>query len=424
MRMRSEWLGSPLVRLGLLVALLAAGLVPVMSRGGQWLGSWKLALDWGTSSVILLGPVAAGIACGVYARIHRAGLADLLGQAVRPWRGWVTPALAVWGLAGTALLLLCGFTTTAAWLAGATAYPHLWWVVLPALLVLGAQVALGGLVGGLTGRYWAVPWVAVGTFVLFILTSIGVIPVVFDTGGATGTLAGQTYSPPWFAFQSVVAVGVAATAMTVSNRELFRVSPLPWKLGTGAAAGAAALTLVFVDAPLERYEPVRSIGYECRDGRPRVCMTEDARRPLDDLATKMQRLAGALEAAGAHLPDRFVHARPGSTPAQDAGVLRLFVDEVLAERVGYPAAAESLTTPAPCAAYSSDDPRDLPETWFAVNATLVRWLLVQEGEESVPSGDHPMADWWALPVEQQYAWVRATYSALRDCRLRDLRLPR
>lgn len=422
--MRTEWLGPARVRVGLFVALVAAGLVPVMSRGDRWLGSWKLALDWGTASVILLGPVAAGIACGVYVRIHRAGLADLLGQASRPWRGWVTPAIAVWALAATAVLLLTAVTTTTAWLTGATAYPHLWWVILPTLLVVGAQVAVGALVGGLTGRYWAVPWVAVGTFILFILTSIGVIPVVFDTGGATGSLAGETFSPPWFVFQSVVAVGVVTTALALSNRPLFRASFLPWKAVTGATAGAAVLTLVFVDAPAERYHPVSSIGYECRDGRPVVCMTQDAKRPLDDLATKMQRLARPLEAAGARLPDRFVQDRPGSAPAPDVGVLRLYVDEVLAERVGYPAAAESLATPASCAAYSSDNPRDLPEKWFAVNATLVRWLLVREGQESAPSGDNPLAAWWALAVEQQYAWVRTTYAALRDCRLHDLRLPR
>ena len=52
----TEWLGAARVRFWLVCALVAAGLVPVLSRGAEWLGSWKMALDWGTSSVILLGP--------------------------------------------------------------------------------------------------------------------------------------------------------------------------------------------------------------------------------------------------------------------------------------------------------------------------------------------------------------------------------
>ena len=55
---RTEWLGAVRVRVLLVCALTAAGLVPVLSREASWLGSWKMALDWGTSSITLLGPVA------------------------------------------------------------------------------------------------------------------------------------------------------------------------------------------------------------------------------------------------------------------------------------------------------------------------------------------------------------------------------
>lgn len=421
---RSEWLGSGRVRVALAVTLVAAGLVPVLSRQAQWLGSWKLALDWGTSSLILLGPVAAGIACGVYVRLRRAGIADLLGQSARPWRGWTAPALAVWVLGSGAMVALCLSATTAAWLAGATAYPRLGWVILPALSVLGAQVAIGALIGSLTGHYWAVPWAAVGTFFLFLLTKLGVIPVVFDTGAATGTLVGETFSPHWFVVQGVLALGITATVLALSHWTLFRTSSVLWKATTGAMAAAAAFTLIAVEPPPDRYEPTASVDYACRDGRPVVCLTEDAKRPLDDLAAKMQRLAGSLVAAGAPLPDRFVRYPPGVEPDPGAGAVRLFVEEQLASEVGYDAAAESLVTPAVCTAYSSDEAGVLPEEYFAVSSILVRWILVQDGHESAPSADDAQAGWWAQPTEEQYPWVRTTYDALRDCRLDDLRPPR
>lgn len=420
--LRGEWLGRPWFRAVLLAVLVGVGLIPVLTSG-SWLGSWKVALDSGIFSVTLLGPAAAGIACTVYARIRRAGFDDLLASSSRPWLGWVAPAAGVWLLAVLALLIICAVTTATSWWAGSRPYPELSWVLLPTAAVLAAQVGLGALVGARSGQYWAAPWAAIATFGLFILSSIEVIPVVFRTGGTTGDLAGETFYVPTFGYQAVVAVGCAAVALALSHRTLFGLASLLWRGTTVVAAGAAAVALVVLDPSGELYAVDDSTGLACVEGRPTVCLLEDAARPLDDLAAQMQALATHLETAGATVPDRFAVPLPGGRTDPGVGFIHLVGDERLAATVGPEAAARSLTKPTDCPAYSSDDPRALPESWFAVAATLERWLLVQEGDAAAPT-DGRTARWWALSAHEQHPWVRATYDALRDCRLDDLRLPR
>jgi hypothetical protein len=418
---RGEWLDRPHIRICLVVVMIAAGLVPVLSRRAEWLGSWKMALDQGTFSITLVGPVAAGIACAVYVRFRRSGVPDLLSQAGRPWVGWITPAFGVWILASLAVILICAFTTTATWAVGAHAYPELSWVVPAALIVLGAQIAIGALMGSQIPHYWAVPWAGVIVFTLYILSSVGVLPGVFRTGGVTGSLAGETFAarPIWL--QALAALGIAVAAMALSWWDLFRISSLPHRVGVVVVLCGAIPALLQLPADSDlRYAPQAVVDYDCRDGRPTVCMLEETTRPLDDLAAAMQRLARPLLAAGARLPDRFTQSTHLAMDPSD-GVINL--DDELSAEVSVEAAARSLSVPAACPAYSSDDPDAFPEVLFAVRDVLVRWILVQDGQETPPSGDHPTADWWALPLEQQRPWVRSTYDALRDCRLFDLHLP-
>ncbi len=418
---RGEWLDTPRIRICLVAVMIAAGLVPVLSRKAEWLGSWKMALDQGTFSITLVGPVAAGISCAVYVRFSRSGVPDLLSQAGRPWVAWITPALGVWMLASLAVILICAFTTTTTWAVGAHAYPELFWVVPPALVVLLAQIATGALMGSRIPHYWAVPWAGVITFTLYILSSVGVIPGVFRTGGVTGSLAGETFAarPIWL--QALAGLGIVAVAMAMSWWDLFWMSSLPHRAAVGVVVGGAIPALLQLPGDSdERYASQTAVDYDCRVGRPTVCMLEETTRPLDDLAAAIQRLAVPLLAAGVRLPDRFTQSTYLARDPSD-GVISL--DDELSADVSVEEAARSLSVPAACPAYSSDDPRDLPEKWFYVDDVLVRWILVQDGQEAAPSGNDPVADWWTLPPEQQWPWVRQTYDALRDCRLFDLRLP-
>ena len=418
---RNEWLGTPRVRLALAAAMVAAGMVPVLSREASWLGSWKMALDWGTFSITLLGPVAAGTACAVYVRNRRAQLPELLSQAARPWLGWVAPALVVWLLAAVGVVLICAATTTATWAAGANAYPSVSWVVLPALVVLAADVAVGALIGSVVGHPFAAPWAAVTTFTLFILTSTSVIPGVFRTGGVSGSLAGGTFVTRTLVLQAVAALGFAAGAMALSHVDLFRDSSLLTRVVTAVTIVGTAVALFGLNGDHERYALVADPEYECREGPPAVCMLAETTRPLDDIAGRMQRLSEHLTVAGASLPDRWLQVM--GTPHPADGAINVPSDYVLDDQVSDADAAEALSTPADCPAYSSDDPTVPLEATFAIRRILTRWILVQAAQEPAPS-DGPLAAWWALPPEEQHPWVRTTYDALRDCRLGDLRPPR
>ncbi|KAA1421936.1 hypothetical protein F0U44_06645 [Nocardioides humilatus] len=422
MALRAEWLGDRRARLIMFAALLGVGTASIMSRGTRWLGSWKLAIDEVGGSVFLVGPVAAALTCAVYVRLQQAQVDELLSQAARPWRGWTAPALGVWALASCAVGLLAVVTTVAARIAGATVYPQLSWVMLPALLVLGAEVALGALVGTRSQRYWVVPWVGVGTFLLFLLTRFHVIPVVFDTGPTSGELIGETFDPPWFVYQSVAAIGVATAAISASHTHLLQRSSVAWKAFLCLSATAALITLAFIRPPVDRYRPAPTEADVCYPEHPTVCMTEDGHRPLLDIVGKMVSLARPLIEAGVRLPERFVPIESTSAADPHTGILSFQDDDQLARSVDEEMAAESLATPRLCAAYSSDDPRVLPEVYFSVYNTLVLWLLVQAGDKSPPT-DGSTATWWALAPEQQYAWVRTTYAALSDCRLNDLVRP-
>lgn len=414
---RPEWLGAARVRVLLVCALAGAGLVPVLSRGASWLGSWKMALDWGTSSITLLGPVAAGIACTVYVRIRQAQLPELLSQAARPWLGWVAPAAAVWVLAAAAVLMICALTTTAASATGAHAYPGLSWVVLPALVVLAADIGLGALIGSAVGNYWAAPWAAVAAFTLFVLSSIGVVPGVFDTGGVTGSLSGETFAARVLVLQGVAGLGLAAGAMALSHWELFRVSSLGTRVATGVTVAGTVVALFQLNGDHERYVALDRVAYECAGDRPTICLAQETTRPLDDLAGKMHGLAEHLDAAGVRLPDRFVQ-RTG-TPVVDSGAISMPSEVELTDHVSYSDAAASLATPADCPAYYGDT---FPERLFAIKGIVERWILVQDGREPVPA-EGPFVGWWASPVTQQHPWIRATYDALRSCRLHALRPP-
>jgi hypothetical protein len=416
----AAWLGSPRARFYLLLAMLGAGLLPVLGREASWLGSWKMALDWSTFSITTLGPVAAGIACSAYVRFRRSGVPDLLSQAGRPWVGWLAPALGVWALASLAVSLVAAFTTTAAWAVGAHAYPELFWVVPPALVVLGAEVAIGALIGSRIPHYWAAPWAAVIVFTCYILSSVRFLPGVFRTGGVTGSLAGETFAASPICLQALGAIGVAVLAMALSRWDLFLTTSLVHRALAGLVVCAAIPALLLLPGDSDaRYVDVAEPRYECRTGEPTVCLLEETTRPLDDLTGRMQRLAGPLVTAGARLPARFAQPAPLARDPSDGVVI---LDDELSSQVSDGAAAESLVTPAGCPAYYSDSPGAFPERLFTIRRILVRWLLVQDGQGSAPTDGGP-ADWWALPVEQQYPWIRESYDALCDCRLFDLRLP-
>ena len=403
-----------------LLALVLVGSVPTLSRGTDWLGSWKMALNAGLFSLTLVGPASAGIACAVYTRFATSGTEHLVLTGSRPWRAWLRPAAATWSLGAAAVLAITLATTSAAQAAGSANYPETFWVALPALCVLAAQVAVGVVIGAVGRRRWLAPLAATVTFGLGVLGAVGAIPDIFRAYVVTGTYAGESYVVSTHVLQAGAALGVVAALLALSHRAVLRDSSWVPRVLVGAlvvAGGACYFTLghghhastrLSADPPLV-----------CHGAAVRVCLAEETTRPLDDLVRRMERQAVALHDLGLTLPARYVDDLAGTRDERDGGV-PLLVDETLADTVSDETAARVLSTPARCAAYSADVPP--PEASFAARRLLARWLLVRAGRWE-PDPDDSDRAWLESDLDEQRQWVTTTYERLRACDLQSLRLP-
>lgn len=413
------WLGSRRAVALQLVGLVAIGLVPLLSRGAPWLGSWKMALDAGLFSLTLIGPVSAGIACVTYARLATSGIEPLLRTAPRPWWPWLRPALATWSLGAVAMLALTAAATTGARLAGALPSYDTLWVVVPALAVLAAQVAVGVAVGGLGRRTWSAPIAAAATFALGVLGSTGVMPEIFRAGGLGVSYAGETFDASTLGLEATAALGAAAGLVLLSHPQLVAGSAVSRTLTSLLVLLGATCYVALGNGTHERYRAAPEQELVCRGATVRVCMARETTRPLDDLLARMERQAVALLDLGLELPRRYVQPLPATPPTEADGGLYL-LDEELRATVSEEVAAVSLATPARCAAYSADTPP--PEASFDARRLLARWLLVRAGLLEPGDDDRDRA-WLQSGLEDQRSWVTTTYERLRTCDLDSLRLP-
>jgi hypothetical protein len=413
------WLGDRRTVMLELLALVAVGLVPVLSRGTDWLGSWKMALDAGTFSLTLIGPVAAGMACATYVRLVTSGVEPLVATGPRPWCPWLRPALSIWGLAALAMLAITLGVTTAARLAGAVPYYDTCWVVVPALCVLSAQVSVGVLLGAVGRRVWLAPVAAAATFSLGVLGAVGVMPEIFRTGGLGVSYAGETFDGATLGLQTGAALGIAAGLVLLSNRRVLARSATSRVVGALAVVLGAGCYVALGNGIHDRYRPLADPELVCRGDAVSVCMARETTRPLDDLVDRMERQAVALRELGLELPARYVQPQAVRDPAPTDGSLYL-LDQELNATVSDDLVALSLATPAQCPAYSADTAP--PEASFGARRLLARWLLVRAGLLE-PEDDDADRAWLESGLDDQRPWVRATYEQLRSCDLDALRLP-
>lgn len=408
------WLGGARLVLAQAVVLLAAGVVAVLPRREDWIGSWKLALDSAAGSTVLVGPVAAGLACLVHARLRGSAAAEIIAQSPRDWRCWLQPFAALWALASLALVLVAAGTTTTASLAGVPAYPQVLWVLLPAVAVLGSQVAIGAAIGWSSGRPWAAPLTAVLLFLLYVWTVTGPLPEFFDTGSATVSLAGFTFAPWPSVALGVAGLALATIVLALANRRILLATPTRRGV-VGLAVGVWLLSWFTVGDSGERYVPVANPTLTCAGAEPEVCLLAETPRPLADLARKVERHARALRAVGAPLPDRF--AEQWDLAPSDDGVV--IVNEFSRAEVSDELAIDTLVRPARCAPDYEDGP---PEAVWVARDLLARWLQVESGDR-VPRSRDPWFAWLTGPAGPREEWVRTTYGQLAACDYDKVRMP-
>lgn len=414
----APWSGgraAVLVKLGVLVL---AGTVTVLDGHPFWAGSWKAALDWGTVSTALIGPLAAGLAAATYARIARGAGRDALDASPRPLLAWTAPALCLWCLAGSAMTAITLVLTAAVGLSGLRAYPQYLWVLPAAGVVLLAQVAIGAALGTRVAAAWIAPIATIVVFGLGVLGAVGLIAPLFDTGGVTSPLAGEGFSAAYVGAQTLACAGLTALAGLVA-------APRLWHTGTtriAAVALIAAGLAAYVDLRTthgDRYVTAAA-GRVCAGQRVTLCTAAETTRSPDRTVEVFDREIEVLDRLGVAHPDRWEEPLPGAPSATTSGVLLLTPGVDPRSLPGSEAIAVSIATPAPCTGFAN--PAGPPISALNAQHLLADYLLAEIGAYR-PAGDAPDARWLARPESVKASWIRTTYAALRSCRLDALRLP-
>lgn len=410
----TTWLGgrrAVLLTFGLLVA---AGALVASSRIGDWRGSWKMALATGAGATAFVGPVAAGVACLVYARLRSSAMSEVLRQSRRDWLRWLQPLLATWLLAFAALVVVTAATTTIAWRSGVPAYPEYLWIVLPAGGVLAAQTAIGAALGHASGRAWTAPLAVVLVFLLLLWTLTGPMPEFFDTGLVSSDLAGLRFVPePWLA---VGAAGLllAVCVVGLAHRSLF-LATAGRRVLVGLAALGWVATWWAVDSDAQ-FDFLADPQWTCAGAHPEVCVHAETPRPLADLAARVDRQAAALRALDVALPARFVQTL-GEQPT-GTGPINL-LESASRRTVPDEIATDALTRPTSCPADTGAGPAHLS---FEARHLLGRWLQVRAGLLE-PRPDDADRAWLTGDPAVADAWVRTTYVQLTACAYDQLRMP-
>lgn len=413
------WQGPRWKTLVLTSVLLAVGLITLLDRGLVWVGSWRQAIDWGTGTVILLGPLAAGLAAWQYARMREVHFADFASTAPRGLTAWLAPGGLVWiqgSLAVVGSTLVAGLTTAF------FDVPSHWTdlaIVPGALAVLAADVAIGAALGVATGHPWIAPPAVVVVYVLGVASGWGLLPGIFDTGGATGSLVGEQFNGPVIFLQALAALGIAAGAtwavvsvLAIRSRWTMTALVLP------VLAGAAAYVQLG-DTGHERYrytdDPIR---YTCAGESPEVCLAADTPRPLKALEREFARQAAILEPLGFPLPERFLQSIPGMRYSGDVGIIPFYDDDVSRDDADPYSVSLALGTPRDCPEYASSDLADGDA--LTVHFVLMSWIADRTGTDDVNDGS--VEGRW-MASEAGLAWARSTYPKVAACDFRKAVLP-
>lgn len=419
--------GCAAARLLPLLLLVAVGVV--LSRGTPWLGepSWTVIRIAG--SVIVLGPVVAGLAAMDAARWNEehltATLRSLPRSAVARWH--VVLANAAVGIGVLLVVQAVGYVANLAVGVGYVASPgSALLLVLGACAALLGSAAVGALVGLLWGSVLAAPLAAAGLYGLALLALSLDFPSLFaimgGAGGMVGLRAGTT------AFVALVGFHVLLTAAVLAAYALrdgvVRRRPAALLLAAATGGAVAVTTWTVVADPEQVVVDDRPVAWVCAGDQPRVCLPRESPRQLDWLAAEMHDLAEPLAAAGATVPGTYRLEVPGHDRDLAEGSFAPLDTGRLTRPEGEPGdVAAYLSTPAPCAAYS--DPAGPPPAVVHETRELLRvWLLVRAGlADPADFGEAWFGPWIAAPVAEQEPWVRTTYEQLRSCDLDRLAPP-
>ena len=248
----------------------------MFSRGGQWRGETLWTVDWAAAALLILGPIAAGLAAA-----HASFQATIFASvaSVAP------PRRAIFGLFGAeylplALLHLCVVTASVAiTLASGGSTDRVLLHGFPQFAILAGYVAAGVLTGTLAAgisRYVG-PLVAVALFLVPVLHVAALPAGLTKFGGATGSLAGL--QPRWSfdLYQSLFGIGVTL-CLGFCVKWRYRLAAPQVRMIVAGAAGVCVIGLsihFFATTPDQRFE-TRAQPITCHRDVYEVCLAKDS----------------------------------------------------------------------------------------------------------------------------------------------------
>jgi hypothetical protein len=250
---------------------LALAVLNTLLRTMAWRYEWMWAVYQYNFTVMLLGPLLAGIAGWEGYRLAKAQ-AFLLSHR-RPVALLAAATAALWAWCAAAFLL--GLVLVGGIVAGSgTPWQvgiHELFTPVPALLLLLAECAAGVSAGWLSASKLAPPLAAITIFLISLLLYAGNLSAFVMVGGATSSLVGLEPKMTTQAWQSLFFVLAAALAVLAGSWLATWYRTPRWPV-----MGTAALAAVSVAAQLATVSPIylqkRSGDVLCRGTSPQICL--------------------------------------------------------------------------------------------------------------------------------------------------------
>ena len=376
-------------------------------------------------TVVLTGPLAAGMAAWAATREKRLGTEELLvttsqPAAVRLLVAWASSVvwIAFGYLAAVAILF------ASAYLSGVYGFPTVWPVIL-GLFALVADSAIGFAAGKYVPSRFTAPLIAIalywvqGVTIAYSLSSLRYLSPVVDL--YRSVFYGVV--PNIFVAQSLWLLGLAIVALALVLRRGER-SIASW-IALAAGLIASAMGAVVLLGTPSQVTPTQlreaRIAYEpvCDDGDLRVCVHPSYRQMLPKASATVRGVASPMVGVDGG-PERAEQTPSAGTGLTPDGTLSFYIYDATSMGNELASSVTLSLVFDPGAKQGGAGPTS-PD---AAQSAIGGWLLEQAGREAgvadnwaVGSGTQHVARarnrFDALPVRERTAWLNTNYRRLR-----------
>lgn len=264
--------------------------INISSRQRDWASDWLWTSSYAGGILVLLGPLAAGVAAAESVQLRRRkGDALFHMHGVHESRFHIVrlTALGVW----VGLSHLIGVLVM--WVIAIQRHGQWGWldprVVLPSFLLLLAFVSIGAAAGWWLPKVVTPPLVALAGYVL---PGLGVMqPALFLVGGATGSLIGLEYRQDLLWAQSAWWLALAVVGLLALGQwSRLRLSSFAVVMGIAGLCGGSVMALGPDDLrPVDRLPALA-----CSGSKPQVCVSAEVPASLIPVAKVARPLSAAL----------------------------------------------------------------------------------------------------------------------------------